>query len=224
MNRILNGIFKYKKPNYDKLLKYGFTLDGEKYVYVTELNDCGMSLEVIVADGEVDTVVTDLATDEPFTLFLVEEASGAFVGSVRAEYEKVLGNICANCFEKRIFKSDITEQVISFVREQFGCELEFLWADTPDTAIWRRADNRKWFGAVMIVQKRKIGVNEDGSVEIIDLRAHPDEVESLVNREGYSRGYHMNKKHWITITLDGCVPAEEVFDRILISYDLAKKK
>ena len=33
-------------------------------------------------------------------------------------------------------------------------------------------------------------------------------------------GYHLNKRHWNTITLDGSIPDEHVFDMIEDSYDL----
>jgi len=37
-------------------------------------------------------------------------------------------------------------------------------------------------------------------------------------------GYHMNKKHWNTITLDGLLPDEEILTMIDESYDLVSKK
>ena len=36
-------------------------------------------------------------------------------------------------------------------------------------------------------------------------------------------GYHMNKKHWNTITLDGSLPNEEILTMIDDSYDLVAK-
>jgi predicted DNA-binding protein (MmcQ/YjbR family) len=36
-------------------------------------------------------------------------------------------------------------------------------------------------------------------------------------------GYHMNKKHWNTITLDGSIPPKEIFAMIDHSYDLVTK-
>jgi predicted DNA-binding protein (MmcQ/YjbR family) len=46
-------------------------------------------------------------------------------------------------------------------------------------------------------------------------------------RERYSSvtpGYHMNKKHWNTILIDGSVPDKELFSWIDHSYDLVLKK
>lgn len=37
------------------------------------------------------------------------------------------------------------------------------------------------------------------------------------------RGYHMNKKHWVTVFPDGSLPTEEIFRIIDRSYELAVK-
>jgi predicted DNA-binding protein (MmcQ/YjbR family) len=65
-------------------------------------------------------------------------------------------------------------------------------------------------------------VNLDGDLSI-NLKCDPTLAIEL--RERYSSvtsGYHMNKKHWNTINLDGTVPDKEVFYWIDHSYDLIK--
>jgi predicted DNA-binding protein (MmcQ/YjbR family) len=37
---------------------------------------------------------------------------------------------------------------------------------------------------------------------------------------GITPGYHLNKRHWNTVTLDGSVPEDEVRELIDHSYDL----
>lgn len=59
----------------------------------------------------------------------------------------------------------------------------------------------------------------------INLKCDPDLALHL--RAIYSAvqpGYHMNKKHWNTITLDGSLPNEEILTMIDESYDLVAKK
>ena len=61
---------------------------------------------------------------------------------------------------------------------------------------------------------------EDGVVSV-NLKADPD--WSLILREHYAAvvpGYHMNKKHWNTVTLDGSIPADEVWEMFDHSYNL----
>jgi predicted DNA-binding protein (MmcQ/YjbR family) len=67
-------------------------------------------------------------------------------------------------------------------------------------------------------------VNLDGDLSI-NLKCDPSLAIEL--RERYSSvvpGYHMNKKHWNTINIDGSVPDKEVFSWIDHSYNLVLKK
>ena len=75
----------------------------------------------------------------------------------------------------------------------------------------------------MIVSKRKLGLDVDESVEIIDLHADPDFIDAVVDGKAYFRGYHMNKKRWLTVLLDGSVSEHDVFPLIDASYKLAEK-
>jgi len=63
-------------------------------------------------------------------------------------------------------------------------------------------------------------VNLDGNLSI-NLKCDP--VLAIDLRERYSSvtmGYHMNKKHWNTVLLDGSVPDKEILSWIDHSYDL----
>jgi predicted DNA-binding protein (MmcQ/YjbR family) len=67
-------------------------------------------------------------------------------------------------------------------------------------------------------------VNLDGDLSI-NLKCDP--ALALELRERYSSvtpGYHMNKKHWNTIFLDGSIPDKEVFSWIDHSYELITGK
>jgi predicted DNA-binding protein (MmcQ/YjbR family) len=59
----------------------------------------------------------------------------------------------------------------------------------------------------------------------VNLKCDPSFAIEL--REKYSSvtpGYHMNKKHWNTVLLDGSVPDKELFSWIDLSYDLITGK
>jgi predicted DNA-binding protein (MmcQ/YjbR family) len=67
-------------------------------------------------------------------------------------------------------------------------------------------------------------VNLDGDLSI-NLKCDPTLAIEL--RERYSSvtpGYHMNKKHWNTVMLNGSVPDKEVFSWIDHSFDLITGK
>src|SRR3954454_1669227 len=55
----------------------------------------------------------------------------------------------------------------------------------------------------------------------VSLKCDPELARSF--REAYeaiTAGYHLNKRHWNTIVLDGSVPEEMVLEMIEDSYDL----
>ena len=59
---------------------------------------------------------------------------------------------------------------------------------------------------------------EPGSVS---LKCDPDRAVWLRRQYGaVTAGYHLNKRHWNTIELDGSVPGDELADLIDHSYDL----
>ena len=58
----------------------------------------------------------------------------------------------------------------------------------------------------------------------VSLKCDPE--QALLWREQYEAvqpGYHMNKKHWNTVSLDGSIPADEIAAMIDQSYDLVVK-
>jgi predicted DNA-binding protein (MmcQ/YjbR family) len=55
----------------------------------------------------------------------------------------------------------------------------------------------------------------------VSLKCDPDLAVSLRSRyAGVRPGYHLSKRHWNTVTLDGSVPDEEMLELIEHSYDL----
>lgn len=216
-------IFKHKTLNCEKLIKYGFEKVGESFVFSTNVFDNQFKMTVkIDGSGEVETELFDLAAEEVYTLHLVAEASGEFVGRVRSEYEYVLQNIAESCFDSDIFRENCTHKIIEYAREKYGDELEFLWERYPDAAVLRRKDNKKWYALFMTISKAKLGLDSAEPAEIIDLRFDKDELPKKVDGERYFLGYHMNKKHWITMILDGSVTVEEILNYLDESYKLAK--
>ncbi|MCL2295613.1 MAG: MmcQ/YjbR family DNA-binding protein [Methanomassiliicoccaceae archaeon] len=120
-----------------------------------------------------------------------------------------------------VFKSEGARQVIHYVREKYQDELQFLWERFPKNAVFIRHDNDKWYAALLVLQKKKLGVDGDEVVDIINLRVWPEDIGALVDGKRYFPGFHMNKKYWITICLDGSVPIEEIFRRIDMSFALS---
>lgn len=218
-------LFQNRIPSAEKLLAFGFTQEEGAYAYGTSVCGGEFFLRVkIASDGGVRTELTDALTKEPYTLHLLPEANGAFVGAVREEYRRTLALIAEQCFERNAFTGASARDAIDYVRQTYGDEPEYLWESTPENAVWRRKDNRKWYGALLTVKGSRLGLEDDGAVEILDLRAAAEKLPSMIDGKRLFAGYHMNKKHWVTVLLDGSVSSEELYRLIDESYLLAAKK
>ena len=60
----------------------------------------------------------------------------------------------------------------------------------------------------------------DAFPSTMNLKCEPDRaIELREQYDGVAPGYHMNKKHWNTLTLDGSVPDDVVLELVRHSYD-----
>lgn len=220
---MLTDLFKNKKCNLEKLFAYGFVQQGEAAVYASKILHGAFTLYVTAAaDGGVDTEVIDNESGEPYVLYKTN-AVGAYVGEIRAAVAAALQDIADACYDAGVFKTRQAAMLTDHIRATYGDELEFLWPKFPDNAVWRRRDSRKWYGIILTVNGRKIGMDVDQSVEILDLRMRAEERETLLAKEHYYPGWHMNKTSWYAIALDNGVADEEIKLRVASSYELAKK-
>lgn len=83
----------------------------------------------------------------------------------------------------------------------------------PDTLVY------KVNGKIFLL----VGLDQDPLQ--FNVKCDPDKVQEL--REEYPcvlPGYHMNKKHWNTIVVDGSVSTSQLKEWIDWSYDLVKGK
>lgn len=115
-------------------------------------------------------------------------------------------------------------RVESYIAETYGVVPEQLWKDSDAAAIRHNAD-KKWFGIIMPgIAWRKLGIDRDGAVEVMNVKCDPVILPSLVDGQGLFPAYHMNKQHWITIVLDGSVQIEKILWLLDASYMLTLKK
>ena len=208
----------------DKLEPFGFDRDGDAYFYAEDLLAGSFKLHVKVSkDGVVSTMLVDTESEEPYVLHLVENAQGAFVGEVRSAYQAVLDRIGEACGKHGSFHGGYVEELLRYVQETYGDEIEYPWKDM-DAAVIRSHLTKKWYGVFMKVHPSKIGLGGSQPIRIMDLHGTAEQVASLVDGERYFPGWHMNRKYWYTICLDGSVPMDELQRRIDASFALSQPK
>lgn len=123
------------------------------------------------------------------------------------------------------YKNEVTAEVVKYIQRKYKEEPEFLWAKSPQDAAIRHSDNRKWFGVLLMdMQKKQLGLQGNGNVDIIDLKCNPELIGTLIDGKSYLPGYHMNKEHWITVVLDGTVSMQKIYDLIDLSFELTENK
>lgn len=222
MNKYITLIFKNKKFNADKALQFGFKKNMDYFYLNKEILDGQFLIKLKIKDNNtIFADVIEILTGEPYVLFLVDDAVGEFVGKIRMEYEEFLKEVSNKCFDNNIYKSDTSKSVIKYIKENYNDDLEFLWKNSS-SAIVRCKDNKKWYAVFQVVSKMKIGLDSDEMVELLGLRASADLIPQLVDNKFIFKGFHMNKRNWISICLDGSVTLKKLSKMIDESYKLAK--
>ena len=120
------------------------------------------------------------------------------------------------------------QTIFDYIRKKYNVLPDYPWKKYDGNAVFRHADNNKWFALVMAVPRDKIGLEGPDNVDVINLKVDDLFFRDMIIREsGIMPAYHMNKMNWITVLLDGTVPEEKVFSLIDMSCLVtasAKKK
>ena len=219
--RNLSYILKNRTIDYNKLLKYGFIKENEKYIYRTYIYDNQFEVNIIISDAEKYSKLIDTENKIEFALVDVEDAEGQFIGNLRQEYEEIIGNIIKKCTKKEVFKSNQSQEIIKYIKQKYNDELEFLWKKFDDNAICRNKQNNKWYAVFLKISENKLGLESDNQIEIIDLRYEKDKIGNILYNKKVFPGYHMNKKSWITMKLDNSLATSAIYDLIDNSYKLS---
>lgn len=222
--RNLENYFKDRKINYDRLVEYGFILKEDNYYYEKIINDGVFKIVIEINKQQKIAKVIDLLNDQEYNLVDVKGVTGNFVGKIKEIYETLINDIIDKCSDVDVFKSKQTIAIINYVKAKYDNDLEFLWKKSPKNAIWRNQNNRKWYGAVLVISKDKLKIESNEMVEILDLRYQKNDIKNIIDNYKIFPGYHMNKDNWITIILDGRVELEEIYQLIDNSYQLSLHK
>lgn len=218
--RSLEKELENKKLELNKLIDYGFKKNNNKYIYTKRLSNDNFLVHIEITDfAKITSKIMDIENKEEYLPVDIKNTTGSFIGKIKEEYENILKDVISICTERDVFKSKQAQSVIKYVKEKYAGNLEFLW-EKSNNAIIRHHDTKKWYLALLTIPREKLGLKSNDLVEIIDLKMPPKEIVKLVDNKKIFPGYHMNKKHWITICLDNTMKDEELFKYIDISYNL----
>ena len=117
------------------------------------------------------------------------------------------------------------ENIVKFALSLEGAMADMPFPDDFDTTVLRHRDTGKWFGIIMHISGSKVGLSPDIKVDVMNVKCKPE--DTFTAREisnGILPAYHMNKKHWISILLNGTVETDLTEALLENSYELTKKK
>ena len=121
--------------------------------------------------------------------------------------------------EKMSRRLTVREKICGYVKRKYGSEPEYLWRRFPDYAVFRHKDNRKWYGLIMDVPRKNLGLPGEGHVDIVNVKLEDLLLaDMLVQQDGYFRGYHISRGNWISVLMDGTVPIKDIEKMIDMSY------
>ena len=117
-------------------------------------------------------------------------------------------------------KESQASNITTHIRNEYGAEPEFLWPERyPTYCIFRHDGNKKWFALIGRIEWKSLGRDGKELVDIINLKFDNGQaLDFAENTPGVYPAYHMNKKHWITIALDGTLSNEMVMELVKKSY------
>ena len=208
----------------EKLEPFGFNYADGFYTYEQNLSVGDFRLFVKVSEtGAISTLLIDKDSNEPYVLHLVENAGGAFVGEVRAAYQDVLNRIGEVCGVHGTFGGKYTEEILRYVKDTYGDEIEYPWKD-KNNAVIRSHISKKWYAVFMKIHPSKIGLNGTQPIRVMNLHGTAEQVTDWVDGEKYFPGYHMNRKYWYTDCLDNSIPTDELREKIDVSFKLSQIK
>ncbi len=213
-----------KKINNDLLIKYGFIKRNNSYCYEKNImnNDFKVMIEII--NNSMFVKIIDNAFNEEYLMSNIEDISGNFIGKLKDEYEGIIEDIIDKCCEYDVFECNESKMIINYLKEKYDGELEYLWDKYPEFGVCRNGKTRKWFIMIGKIEKDKIIGDSKEMVEIIDLHYDKDKILDIIDNKKIYPGYHMNKKSWITIILDGNNDFERIKELIDNSYLLSERR
>ena len=215
-------IFKSYQFNQEKAHTHGFVENRGVWTYSCQILQGDFVMTVSITADNVSFQVFDQETGDLYPQVHMETMRGVFVGSVREACLGILYQIRKNCFAVQEFICPQTKRIMGYVQEKYGNQLEYLWEQSPDTAVLRHEESQKWYAVLMKISWDKLDKGKEGLVEAVNLKH--DCVTDLLTQRGIYPAFHMNKRYWISVAFDDTLSDEMVLELIERSWNLTSKK
>lgn len=202
-----------------RLVEYGFVRDGKKLMYSVDMTRGNFRVVIEYAHDKISGTIIDKSIDAEYTNFRMENDIG-YAADVRERYINILTDIRDKCAINQHFASAAARHAAAFIYNEFGISPEFLWEKYPSFAVFRRTDNRKWFALIANIPLNKLNprAKPGATIDIINIKIDATQTEKTLKKHGFYPAYHMNKKSWATIIMDGTVSDDTITQFIRDSF------
>lgn len=224
---IESDVFNRFVPDYKKLKSYGFIKKGDKFVIEKCFKDGEFKAVISISnEHKIEGYVFDTENDEEYLPFRLEHQEGSFIGEVQSAYTNLLIDIRDNCFVENNFIGAQANRISDLIYENYGDSPLFMWKEYPTFGVFKNPESNKWYGLIMSIERSKLYGKSAEPVEVMNLKLNPDNIPQLIKINGIYPAYHMNKKYWVSLTLDDTLSDNEIMKYISEShsYTIKKKK
>ena len=216
-------IFRAARAKPESFEKFGFVVATENtFTCKKELPAPNNTFYTILTLNPKDETLTahvyETDTDEPYTLFDVTSARGAFISKIREQVQQIVNDFRARCFET----ADLKEKYFDFLKTRFDVAPDYPWDDSPDAAVIR-CPNNKWFALAMKIKYRQLRLSGDEELWVVNLKAKPEDIPNITDKKSVFPAWHMNKKHRITVLLTAATSFENLCALTEQSYKLVTR-
>ena len=115
------------------------------------------------------------------------------------------------------------QEFLDYCLSAYGTSPDYPFEEDFVTAVLRHADNKKWYALVMRLPRRKLGLDGDEIVDVVNLKLPTEMFGSFGSQDGVYPAYHMNKLHWISVLLPDA-PEDIVRFLVHASFESTRQK
>ena len=112
---------------------------------------------------------------------------------------------------------------LDYCLDTYGTAADYPFDEDFETAVLRHTGSRKWYALVMRISHRKVGIDSDEVVDVVNLKLPLEMFGSFGAADGVYPAYHMNKLHWISVLLPDA--ADDLVEFLVnASYEATREK
>ena len=115
-------------------------------------------------------------------------------------------------------------EIEAYIQSEYGVEAEYPFEMDDETAVFRQISNKKWFAIIMRISKRRLNIDSDEEIDVMNVKCDPVMIGSFLMEPGFYPAYHMNKTHWISITPEADDDKSKLLIDLSFSLTAAKRK